>query len=362
MLRCKNISLTQFRNYLFKTFTFSENTIAISGSNGSGKTNLLDAIYYLCFTKSYFSKSENQNVKKGYEGLRLEANFVLNEENMRLLCILRGNSRKEFFFNDVAYSKFSQHIGKFPCVMVAPDDVSLITGGSEERRKFIDTILSQLHTAYLQNLIDYNKILQQRNSFLKAAAERNYFDDSLLNVLDSQLCEKGNYIFKKRKEFMTAFLPLVKEQYNLIAGAAEAVELTYYTQLLHTPFEDLLIENRQRDFYLQRSGCGIHKDDIEIYMDETALKNIASQGQRKSLLFALKLAEFDILKNAKGFAPLLLLDDVFEKLDAQRINNLLQHICLKEQAQVFINDTHKERLQAAFKNINISYQLVELDK
>lgn len=362
MLHCRNISLTQFKNYLFQTFIFSEKVVAICGSNGSGKTNLLDAVYYLCFTKSYFSKPENQNVTKGYAGLRLEAEFMLNDESMRLLCVLRENNRKEFLLNDVAYNKFSQHIGKFPCVMVAPDDVLIITEGSEERRKFIDTILSQLHAEYLHNLIDYNKILQQRNSFLKAASERNYIDDSLLNVLDKQLCEKGNYIFKKREEFMTVFLPLVKQQYNLIAGAEEAVELIYYTQLLHSSFKDLLIENRQRDFYLQRTGCGIHKDDIEITIDDSAFKSIASQGQRKSLLFALKLAEFNILKNVKGFAPLLLLDDVFEKLDAQRIYNLLEQICLCEEAQIFITDTHKERLQAAFKKINISYQLIELDK
>ncbi len=361
MLQCENISLTHFRNYLSQSFSFTERIVGIFGSNGSGKTNLLDAIYYLCFTKSYFSKQEIQNVKQGETGFRIEGNFLLNDENLHPVCILRETGRKEFLLNDIAYTKFSNHIGKLPCVMIAPDDVSLITEASEERRRFIDTILSQLHIAYLQNLINYNKILQQRNSLLKAAAERNYLDESLLDILDKQLCENGNYIFQKRKEFLKTFLSLVKEQYNSIAGKNESVDLIFDSQLLNESLEDLLKENRQRDLYLQRTGCGIHKDDIDIQMKNVPFKTIASQGERKSLLFALKLSEFAILKEQKEIAPILLLDDVFEKLDAERMQKLLHRVCLDAETQIFITDTHEERLQSAFKNLNIAHQLIELN-
>ncbi|HVX28362.1 MAG TPA: AAA family ATPase, partial [Parafilimonas sp.] len=173
MFACRQISLTQFRNYSFHQFNFTQNIIGISGKNGSGKTNLLDAIYYLCFTKSSFNRPDNQSVKDGFAGFRIEGNFIKDDEERKLVCILRENNRKEFLVDDESYSRFSEHIGKFPCVMIAPDDVSLITEGSEERRKFIDSLLSQLQHDYLEQLISYNKILQQRNSFLKFAAERN---------------------------------------------------------------------------------------------------------------------------------------------------------------------------------------------
>lgn len=355
------IALTQFRNYLFQSFNFNERVIGICGANGSGKTNLLDAVHYLCFTKSYFSRADSQSVYNGLQGFRIEGEVINNHEHFQLVCVLRENSRKEFSINNEEYKKFSLHIGKFPCVMIAPDDVELITGSSEERRKFVDTILSQLNTSYLQYLIDYNKILQQRNGLLKAAAEHNRLDESLLDILDNQLCEKGGQLFFWRDEFMRSFIPLVQKEYCNIAGNNDAIELEYSSQLSNTSFKQLLNENRSRDMYLQRTGCGIHKDDIEIKMGGQAFKSVASQGQRKSLLFALKLAEFNTLEQHKGFAPVLLLDDVFEKLDAQRMQNLLQKVCCNTETQVFITDTHKERLQQAFESLDVKYQLIKLE-
>jgi DNA replication and repair protein RecF len=359
MLFFNEIKITQFRNYVFQSFSFDEKVVAICGANGSGKTNLLDALYYLCFTKSYFSRQENQSVNYGNDGFRIEG--FLNDENKkhRLLCILREN-KKEFLLDDEAYKKFSEHIGKFPCVMVAPDDGVLITGNSDERRKFIDTILSQLHHGYLKNLIRYNKILLQRNSLLKAAGEHNRVDENLLDTYEEQLAEAGQFIFNKRKDFLQKFLLLIKQEYETIAEKNDTIEIVFESQLHFKTMKELLKENRSRDMYLQRTGCGIHKDDLEIKMNGEAFKNTASQGQRKSLLFAMKLAEFITLKEHKGFAPILLLDDVFEKLDEQRINNLLRKVCVENDAQVFITDTHKERLENAFKNLGISYQLIEL--
>lgn len=355
-----SIVLTQFRNYPAQRFTFTRRITGICGPNGSGKTNLLDALYYLCFTKSYFSRPDAQNVTHGLQGLRIEGNLTKNGEQVQLVSIVRENNKKEFLHNGVAYTRFSQHIGKYPCVMIAPDDVALISEGSEERRKFIDTILSQLNPGYLKQLIEYTKILQQRNSLLKAAAERNYVDEILLDTLDAQLAEKAQYIFDSRKSFLGTFIPLVKQQYTTIAGSDDAIELTYDSQLLLSPIKELLLQNRQRDMYLQRTGTGVHKDDLVITMGTQPFKMLASQGQRKSLLFALKLAEFITLKQYMGFAPVLLLDDVFEKLDATRMHNLLVRVCVQEEGQVFITDTHKERLEQALGALGAPFEVFEL--
>ncbi|MEP7317206.1 MAG: DNA replication and repair protein RecF [Panacibacter sp.] len=360
MLGIKDISLTQFRNYLFQNFQFTKRIVGICGQNGSGKTNLLDAIYYLSFTKSYFPKPDIQSAYKNLRGFRIEANLILNKIPLNLVCILRDNNRKEFLKEGELYKKFSEHIGKIPCVMIAPDDVQLITEGSEARRNFLDTILSQINPTYLHQLIAYKKVLEQRNSFLKAAVEKSYPDETLLNTLDEQLIKYGNDIFATRKDFMISFLPKVQKEYTDIAGNTDGLVFNYFSQLHHAGFKELLQQNRQRDFYLQRTGCGIHKDDLEIQMSELPFKNVASQGQRKSLLFALKLAEFEVLKQKKGFAPLLLLDDVFEKLDVHRMHNLLHKVCVVEQGQVFITDTHKERLEQAFNDLHAEYQLIEL--
>ncbi|SFP65438.1 DNA replication/repair protein RecF [Parafilimonas terrae] len=360
MFACRHIALTQFRNYRFESFNFNENIIGIYGQNGSGKTNLLDAIYYLCFTKSSFNRPDAQSVKDGFAGFRIDGRFEKNKEEHKLVCILRENNRKEFLADEESYTRFSEHIGKYPCVMIAPDDVSLITEGSEERRKFIDTLLSQLQHDYLEQLIAYNKILQQRNSFLKFAAERNNYDEQLLEILNSQLLEKGNFIYERRQQFLNEFLPQVLAQYISIADKDDKLSLEYESQLNNNTFEELLQQNLQRDLYLQRTGTGIHKDDMVIELKQTTFKNIASQGQRKSLLFAFKLAAFETLKTIKGFAPILLLDDVFEKLDEKRMENLLQYVCVQSGAQVFITDTHKDRLQQSFIKIGKGYNLIGL--
>ena len=360
MLYLPHITVTQYRNYLFQSFPFPARVTGISGPNGSGKTNLLDAIYYLCFTRSYFSRPDSQSVHHGMQGLRIEGQFEKNGESARLVCILRENNKKEFYLNDSEYKKFSAHIGQYPCVMIAPDDTELITGGSEERRKMLDTLLSQLNPGYLQWLIDYNKILQQRNGLLKAAAEHRRLDDALLDILDEQLAARGQALFAERQRFAESFIPLAEEQYGNIAAQNDGVSISYQSQLYEMPLLELLRQNRQRDLYLQRTGVGIHKDDLMLKMGDQPFKALASQGQRKSLLFALKLAEFITLRNHNGFAPLLLLDDVFEKLDAKRMHNLLHKVCIEEQGQVFITDTHSERLATAFKALGMEYGLIEL--
>jgi DNA replication and repair protein RecF len=317
-------------------------------------------VYYCCFSKSYFSATDAQNVQFSKDGFRLEADFVKNGQPQKIVCINRGTGKKELLLNDVAYEKMSQHIGHFPAVMIAPDDIELITGGSEGRRRFMDTVISQTNNDYLHQLIQYNKILVQRNSALKNFAETGKTDVALLEVLNEQLLPPGNYIFNQRKAFTTALLPIVNQYCQSIAGKNEHIVLQYESGLHHLPFKDLLAQNRQKDFALQRTSAGVHKDDISIFLDGQPFKTTASQGQRKSLLFALKLAEFEMLKASKGFAPLLFLDDVFEKLDDARMQHLLNHVCKQNNGQVFITDTHKQRLTDVLTSLEIDFEIIAL--
>ncbi|MGC4103656.1 DNA replication/repair protein RecF [Ferruginibacter sp.] len=360
MLRVNKISITQYKNYDFAAFDLTERVIGICGLNGMGKTNLLDAIYYCCFTKSYFTKTDALTVQFSKDGFRLEAMLENNAVPEKLVCIHRGVGKKELLLNDVAYEKMSQHIGKFPAVMVAPDDIELVTGGGEERRRYMDTVISQMDAGYLLQLIQYNKVLQQRNSLLKRFAEQGKTDWPLLEVLDEQLVAPGNFIYNQRKQFTADLIPLVQQFYNQIAGNNETVTLQYESQLNNSDLAAVLNNWRQKDFILQRTNGGIHKDDIAMQLNGQLFKNTASQGQRKSLLFALKLAEFELLKRNKGFAPLLFLDDVFEKLDDNRMQHLLAWVCNENTGQVFITDTHRERLQQAFNSLAVKYQLIEL--
>lgn len=359
MLQLQNISLTFFKNYTNQKFAFGKRIVGICGKNGIGKTNLLDAIYYCCFTKSYFSSVDSVNIGFGNTGFRIEANVSKNNSLQNIVCIHRGN-KKELLLNEVPYDKISKHIGVFTAVMIAPDDIEIINGSGELRRKYIDAILCQADAEYLRQLMDYNKIIQQRNSLLKQAAANGYVDDMLLNTFDEQLSAPANYVFAKRKSLMEELRPKVEDFYQHISGGDEKIYLEYQSSLIEISFDKILKQNRERDRVLQRTTSGIHKDDIKFELHNQPFKSIASQGQKKSLLFSLKLAEYELLKSVKGFAPMLLLDDVFEKLDDGRMNKLLHWVCCKNTGQVFITDTHKDRLQAAFQALDVGYEIIEL--
>lgn len=349
LLHLNAISLIQFKNYLHSDFAFGERIIGISGKNGVGKTNLLDAIYYCCFTKSHFTRTDGQNVYMGKQGFRLEGDFTLNGQPEKVTCILRETGKKEFSLNQEVYAKFSAHIGRFPCVMIAPDDIEILTGGSGERRQFLDNLLAQTDHDYLLQLISYNKIMQQRNSLLKQFAGNRRADESLLQVLDDQMAVPGHSIFEKRNHFLKEFIPLLQRFYQLISGESYEIEISYLSQLHQASFRELFLHYREQDLLLQRTNGGVHKDDLAVTLHQSPFKTIASQGQRKSLLFAFKLAAFEILKNEKGFPPLLLLDDIFEKLDENRMQNLLDWVCRENSGQLFITDTHPERLTSHLK-------------
>lgn len=357
------ISITGFKNYHFQSFHFTERIIGICGLNGKGKTNLLDALHYLCFTKSYFTKTDILNVHFGAEGFRLEGDLDSSENDnstQKIVCIYRTGAKKEFYLDDVAYEKFSHHIGKFPSVMIAPDDIEVITGGSEERRIYLDTLISQVDSNYLQQLIVYNKVLSQRNSFLKNEAGKNNFNQELLEVFNQQLIKPSQYIYQIRKEFSEQLFPLIQNFYRTISGEKEEVLMEYSSQLNANNIHNLLNNYLIKDRLTQRTNVGIHKDDVFFLLHGNLFKSIASQGQRKSLLFACKLAEFEILKKIKGTPPLLLLDDVFEKLDEQRMQNLLNYVCKENKGQVFITDTHLERMEIALSEFGERFQMITL--
>lgn len=300
------------------------------------------------------------NQSLGHSGFRLHACFERKGDSKEVTVVFRESGKKEVLVNGELLERFSQHLGTLPVVMVCPDDISLVNDGPEERRKYMDTLFSQLDPEYLQTLIEYNKILQQRNGLLKWMAEKNSNDSSLLDVYDLQLAEKGNLIHNKRKSYLTDLLPRVGNYYASIAGIAENLVLQYQSQLHLKDHLQLLQTGRDKDRMLQRTGAGIHRDEIAVLFKDESFKSMASQGQRKSLLFAFKLAEFDLLEKIKKYPPILLLDDVFEKLDADRMHNLLEKVCKENKGQVIITDTHPERISGHFEKIGVKWQLVEI--
>ncbi len=362
MFRIDQLKITGYKNYASGDFYFKDRIIGICGYNGVGKTNLLDALHYLCLTRSYFSRTDALNIHFDHDGFRLEATVTTGEDQpTTVVCIYRPGGKKEILLDGIPYEKFSQHIGKFPCVFIAPDDIALLTGGGEERRKYLDTLISQVDDTYLNKLISYNKLLAERNALFKYEVQYNKREEDLLQTIDDQMAPIGNYLYQVRSDFSTRIFPLIKSFHQLISGGSEIVTMRYESQLHNTAFETLLQSSREKDRTLLRTNTGIHRDDIVFEMSGNLFKNIASQGQRKSLLFACRLAAFEILKTEKGFAPLLLLDDIFEKLDDKRMDQLLEIICRQNEGQVFITDTSAARLRVAVEKFTGPLQIIELN-
>jgi DNA replication and repair protein RecF len=333
--------------------------VAICGSNGIGKTNLLDAIHYLSFTKSYFNKPDAISSSSMNNGFRISGSFLLNEVSKEVAVVFRENGKKELQVDQSNINKFSEHIGEFPLVFIAPDDTKLLTGGSEERRNYLDTLLSQWDHEYLTHLIRYNKTLLERNKFLKQLQDGQLNTD-LLDVYNQQLVLHGTEILNKRLHFTEELYPMILEIFHHLSDKDENPIITYEASTTSTTYLSDIIQSLQKDIVLQRTTIGIHKDDLDIQMDGLPFKQTASQGQKKSMLFACKLAAFKMLEKHKGYEPILLMDDIFEKLDQYRLNRLLEWVCTLHKGQVFMTDTHADRLEKLMKDISLPFQTIHL--
>jgi DNA replication and repair protein RecF len=359
-MQLQTLQLVNFRNYGEINIDLSAKINVLVGTNGSGKTNLLDAIYFLSLTKSAISSSDNFCIRLGEQFFFIKGRFKLDKYVNEISCAVQNGSKKIIKEGGSEYQKLSDHIGKYPVVLIAPDDTELVKEGSEERRKFFDSIISQLDRAYLEALMQYNHILKQRNSLLKMFAESGGMDAVALETYDHHLTELGNNIFRKRKDFLEEFKPVFRQFYNLIVDHENA-EVEYATDLIKTGFHEGLIKNRQRDLLLQRTCFGIHRDDYQFTLGPGDLKKLGSQGQQKSFIIALKLAQFEIIKRHKKFKPILLLDDIFDKLDDQRIARLLEMIKKDELGQLFITDARPDRTSALLEQINVSASIFKVE-
>jgi DNA replication and repair protein RecF len=356
----KQLSVINFKNCAEAGIAFSEGVNVFTGNNGAGKTNLLDAIHYLSLCKSYFNPIDSQQIKQGADFFIINGTFNKNGHLEAVACAVKRNQKKQFKRNKKDYQRLADHIGLLPLVMVSPYDISIIIEGSEERRKFIDNVISQTDNSYLDELITYNKVLVNRNALLKLIAESGRYDPNLLEVLDEQLISSGNRIFEKRKTFMAAFTCIFNSHYQFLSDNAEQVELIYESQLTKDNFSSLLKKNVERDRSLERTTSGIHKDDLQFAIHGMPMKKFGSQGQQKSFLIALKLAQYSFLDRQNGFKPILLLDDIFDKLDDQRVTKLMKMISNHDFGQVFITDTSESRVKKIFSKIGVDIQLFKV--
>lgn len=356
----KNLSLINYKNFESQNFEFDAKINCFVGANGIGKTNILDAIYHLSLGKSYFNPIATQNIKHGSDFFVIDGTFTKDDRDEKIVCSLKRGAKKIIKRNAKAYERLSDHIGLLPLVIISPADRDLIIEGSETRRKFIDSVISQSDKKYLQDLIKYNKVLSQRNSLLKYFAANQTFDATTLSVYNDQLTEFGTPIFEKRVTFLKAFTPIFQEQYTVISGGNEVVSLTYESQLLNDDLNTLLEKNTDRDRALQYTSKGIHKDDLNFQISEHSIKKFGSQGQQKSFLIALKFAQFHFMKELDGTTPVLLLDDIFDKLDENRVAHIVALVDNENFGQIFISDTHAERTEKVVKNIHQSYKIFKL--
>lgn len=356
----KELNLINYKNISQKDFTFDSKINCFVGKNGVGKTNILDAIYHLAYTKSYFNPLAVQNIKHDEDFFLLDAVFDKENRDEKIACSLKKGQKKVVKRNNKVYEKLSEHIGFIPLVIISPSDNDLISEGSETRRRFIDSVISTQDNLYLNELIQYQKLVSQRNALLKYFALNQTFDKDNLAIYDEQIVPLGNIIFEKRQQFLAQFIPIFKKYYAEISNEAESVDLVYQSQLLEKSFEDLLIENLSKDRAIQYTSSGIHKDDLSFEIEGYPVKKFGSQGQQKSFLIALKLAQFEFLKQKSGSAPILLFDDIFDKLDASRVEKIVTMVNNDVFGQIFISDTHEERTEAIVKQTHQSYKIFNL--
>ncbi|MGD1318478.1 DNA replication/repair protein RecF [Chryseobacterium sp. 2R14A] len=356
----KKLSLYNFKNHSEKRFEFSPQINCFVGNNGVGKTNILDALHYLSVGKSFLGNSDVNNILQDEDFFTIEAE-VQNEDSEDIIKILQPKeSKKTIKKNDKSYDRMADHIGYLPSVMISPYDSNLISDSGESRRKFLDSMISQTDSSYLFDLIQYQKTIQQRNALLKYFAKNRIWDKDSLEIYDDPITQSGTKIFEKRQEFVAKLNPIVQNFYQIISGGKEGVSVIYESHLLTDSFEKLLSESLERDRMLTYTSKGIHKDDLLFEMDAVLIKKIGSQGQQKSFLISLKLAQMSLIKELTGKTPILLLDDIFDKLDDSRVSQLIELVNQENFGQIFITDTHRERTENVVKRINEESVIFEI--
>lgn len=360
-MKLKQLSLANFKNYQEAKLAFNKRIIGFTGLNGAGKTNLLDAIFYASTGKSYFNTIDSQNILKKENYFTIEAVFEKQNKTSDVFCAFAKGQKKKLKLDQVVYEKLADHYGKFPVVLVSPMDLSLITDGNEERRKFIDSTISIYNHNYLLHLVEYNKVMAQRNQLLRNYIESRQLNLELLNIYSSQLEHLANQIFSQRKAFISSFNPVFQKMIDSINNQNEQVSFSYQSEIENQSLSSLFTKNLEREKQLGRTEYGTHKDKIIFEIEGQALKKFGSQGQQKSFLFALKLAQAFFIKQQTNIQPILLLDDIFDRLDDERAFNLMK-LVNTDFNQVFITDTSKERLENALRKLNVEAQIFEVIK
>lgn len=359
-MQLKKLCLFNYKNFSEANFDFDDKINCFVGKNGIGKTNILDAIYHLAIGKSYFNPLAVQNIKHNEEFFVIDGQFEKQQRAEQIVCSLKKGSKKILKRNGKVYDKFSDHIGFIPLVIISPADNDLIIEGSETRRKFIDSVISQLDPNYLTQLIQYQKIISQRNALLKYFALNQVFETDTLYIYNEQLNVLGQNIFEKRKSFLEEFVPIFNKHHQNITNSEEMVQIKYESHLFDKNLKSLLEENINKDRMLHYTSVGIHKDDLMFEIDNFPIKKFGSQGQQKSFLIALKLAQFEFVKKQSGENPILLFDDIFDKLDEFRVQKIVSMVDNDDFGQIFISDTHLERTENIVKSTHQSYKVFNL--
>ena len=356
----KKLILNNFKNYELVEIEFSSKINCFVGANGVGKTNILDAIHYLSLTKSFFNSIDSVSIRHGEEYFMIQGEMNRNGDEDQIYCAFQKQKQKIMKRNGKEYKKMSDHVGRYPVVMISPADSSLITEGSEERRKFMNKIISQYDALYLESVLQYNKAVLQRNKLLKDFKLSKQFDGDMLTIWDAQLVKYGNYIHDARKKLIDELKPVFQEYYSLISSSKETVKLEYISHLNECDFEKSLADSLQKDLYLEYTSVGVHKDNLAFEMNGFPVKAIGSQGQQKSFLTAMKLAKFDYIKRVSGYQPMLLLDDIFDKFDLERVEQIIRLVGNNGFGQIFVTDTHQDRLQNILSLHNVEYKLFNI--
>lgn len=358
----KKLSLTNFKNYELTELVFSPKINCFTGNNGVGKTNILDGIHYLSLTKSFFNNVDSVNIRHSDDYFIIRGTFEREGEEDDIYCAVQRQKQKIVRRNSKEYGKLSDHIGRYPVVMISPADSALVSEGSEERRKFLNKIISQYSPVYLNSVLNYTKALQQRNKALKDLRSSSKADPDIISIYNDQLVRYGRLIYEERQKLTEELIPVFQEYYTMISSGREKVKLQYRSHLSEGDFGEQLKGSLSKDMILEYTTVGIHKDDLLLEMDDYPVKSLGSQGQQKSYLVALKLAKFDYIKRKAGFSPILLLDDIFDKFDADRVEQIIKLVGDFRFGQIFITDTHRDRLHKILSSHNTDYRLFGIEK